>query len=301
MVKRIKWNMNKMYNYCKEHHLDLPKEGQKYVSLKAFYLYICSKHNYTYKQRWQNHKVGNIGCKYCQFKNPKIKRKKDINYYYNECVKKGVDKPLLNQKYLGNSKKILHKCKNNHIYPQCPSSNLRGVGCPKCRQVNNNHYYKVWNSLGVDLPVKDMNITSCYTKVNFKCNKGHIYNQSVNQHKFYGCPICNESHGERFIRNYLDKHNIVYESQKKFKDLKDKQPLSYDFYLPKQKILIEYQGIQHFESVSFGSKTNSDIQTQQYHDKLKREYAQKYGYTLLEPTYKLDNQEKINNYLDNHI
>lgn len=27
----------------------------------------------------------------------------------------------------------------------------------------------------------------------------------------------------------------------------------------------------------------------------------KYGYTLLAPTYKLDTQEKINKYLDNHI
>ena len=146
-----------------------------------------------------------------------------------------------------------------------------------------------------------MNITSCYTKVNFKCNKGHIYNQSVNQHKFYGCPICNESHGEKFIRNYLDKNNIKYESQKKFKDLKDKTYLSYDFYLSDYNILIEYQGQQHYEPIKFNGKNNSNLEKQQYHDKLKREYAKNNGYKLLELKYTLDSQELVNKYLSRRI
>ena len=301
MAKRIKWNMEKMYNYCKEHSLDLPIPNQEYISSRGFYLYKCIKHNYIYKQRWQNHKIGSLGCKYCQIENPNIKCKKDINYYYNECIKKGVDKPLLNQKYLGNSKNIFHRCKNNHIYLQCPSSNLRGVGCPKCKQVNNNHYYKVWNNLGVDLPVEDINVTNCYTKVNFKCSKGHIYNQSVNQHKFYGCPVCNESHGEHYIRNYLDKNGIKYEPQKKFKDLKDKTYLSYDFYLSDYNILIEYQGQQHYEPIKFNGKNNSNLEKQQYHDKLKREYAKNNGYKLLELKYTLNTQELVDKYLDRRI
>ena len=58
------------------------------------------------------------------------------------------------------------------------------------------------------------------------------------QFQGHGWPLCNQSHGEKCIRNYLDKLNILYESQKKFNDLKDKALLSYDFYLPKQKVLI---------------------------------------------------------------
>lgn len=57
----------------------------------------------------------------------------------------------------------------------------------------------------------------------------------------YDLPI-EEYKGEKFIQNWLDKNNIKYEPQKKFNDLKDKLSLSYDFYLPEQKVLIEYQG-----------------------------------------------------------
>lgn len=301
MAKRIKWDMKKMINYCKKHSLDLPIPNQEYISSREFYLYKCIKHNYTYKQRWQNHKIGSLGCKYCQIENPSIKCKKDINYYYKECVKRGIDKPLLNQEYKGNSKKIFHQCKNGHVYLQCPSSNLRGVGCPDCRKVNNNYYYNLWNDLGLDLPTEKLNINNCYTRIKFKCKMGHVYTQSVSQHKFYGCPICSESHGEKYIRNYLNKNNIKYESQKKFKDLKDKTYLSYDFYLPDYNTLIEYQGIQHYEPIKFNGKNNSNFEKQQYHDKLKREYAKSNGYKLIELKYTLDTQELVDRYLKRRI
>ncbi|HJD72315.1 MAG TPA: hypothetical protein K8V13_11935, partial [Enterobacter roggenkampii] len=113
--------------------------------------------------------------------------------------------------------------------------------------------------------------------------------------------ICNESHGEKYIRNYLDNHSIKYIPQKKFKDLKDKTYLSYDFYLPEYNMLIEYQGIQHFESISFNGMDNSNLEKQQHHDNLKRKYAKDNGYKLLELKYTLDTQEKVNNYLNKTI
>lgn len=303
MPKRIKWDMQKMYDYCKEHNLDLPSDNQDYTTMKGFYLYNCSKHNYVYKQRWQQHLMGSVGCKYCQFENPNIKRKKDIKYYYDECLNKDVDTPLLNQEYKGNAKKLYHECKNGHIYLQCPSSNLRGIGCPECNKVTLNNYYKEWSSLNLDLPLsinKNIDI-NCKSIIEFKCKKGHTYKQPVNQHKFYGCPICNESHGEKYIRNYLDKNHIKYIPQKKFHDLKDKTYLSYDYYLPEYNMLIEYQGIQHYESVSFNGKDYTDLEKQQLHDNLKREYAKENGYKLLELKYTLDTQELIDKYLERRI
>ena len=67
-------------------------------------------------------------------------------------------------------------------------------------------------------------------------------------------------------------------------------------------MLIEYQGIQHYESVNIkGIGKYTNLQKQQYHDKLKREYATNNGYILLEPTYKLDTQEKVNKFLDKYL
>ena len=66
-----------------------------------------------------------------------------------------------------------------------------------------------------------------------------------------GCPICNESKGEKTIRNFLLINNINFIQQKKFDDCKHKQKLSFDFYLPKYNTCIEYDGIQHFELLKY--------------------------------------------------
>ena len=133
------------------------------------------------------------------------------------------------------------------------------------------------------------------------CSKGHIYKQKPYSHlEGYGCPICKESQGEKYIRNYLNKHSIRYIPQKKFHDLKDKSYLSYDFYLPNYNILIEYQGIQHYESIDyFGG--NNRFKNQKYHDELKRKYAKDNGYKLLELKYTLDTQELVDKYLERRI
>ena len=66
-----------------------------------------------------------------------------------------------------------------------------------------------------------------------------------------GCPYCKQYKGEVIIANYLKNSGIEFEPQKKFKEVKDSRPLSYDFYLPKQKILIEYNGEQHYRPIEF--------------------------------------------------
>ena len=70
--------------------------------------------------------------------------------------------------------------------------------------------------------------------------------------------------------------------------------------MPDYNILIEYQGQQHYESFEyFGGKNK--FKSQQYHDKLKRDYAKDKGYKLLELHYSLDTQDKVNKYLSRRI
>ena len=92
---------------------------------------------------------------------------------------------------------------------------------------------------------------------------------------------------------------ITYEYQKTFPDLKDVQTLSYDFYLPDQNILIEYQGLQHYEPVDhFGG--DGKFKLQQKHDKLKSDYARDHGYNLIAVPYTYDTLSKIKKYLLKH-
>lgn len=65
------------------------------------------------------------------------------------------------------------------------------------------------------------------------------------------------SKGELEVKNWLEKHNIRYEFQKRFKNCKDKHSLPFDFYLPDYNAAIEYQGKQHFEVLNFSTKKDS--------------------------------------------
>lgn len=76
--------------------------------------------------------------------------------------------------------------------------------------------------------------------------------------------------------------------------------MSYDFHITGTKILIEYQGIQHYKPVdAFGGK--EQYEKQKEHDRRKREYAKKNGYRLIEISYKYDTYEKVAAYLDKHL
>ena len=74
--------------------------------------------------------------------------------------------------------------------------------------------------------------------------------------------------------------------------------LSYDFYLSKYNLLIEYQGIQHFKPIDiFGGENQFKIQ--QEHDKRKREYIELHRINLLEIKYNENVNEKLNEYFNN--
>ena len=127
----------------------------------------------------------------------------------------------------------------------------------------------------------------------------------VNRNSGCGCPYLTTYKGEEYIKQYLQKNNIVFNTQQKFSDLLgtgDGQ-LSYDFSIPDEKygyILIEYNGIQHYEAVDyFGGE--EQFKKQKEHDKRKRDYAKKHGYKLITVKYTYDTYESVEEYLDNEL
>lgn len=133
-------------------------------------------------------------------------------------------------------------------------------------------------------------------KVWWICKKGHEWDAAIANRASLkrGCPYCNESKGEQRIREWLNENNIEYELQKEYDSLLGTGGgnLSYDFYLPKQNILIEYQG--EFHDGSSGDYSRINLKTQQEHDKRKRDYAKINNIELLEIWYwDFDNIENI--------
>lgn len=196
-----------------------------------------------------------------------------------------------------------NKCGN--VYKVKPNDFFtRNSRCPYCSSKANKTYKQfkkeVYALVGDEYTFLDPYVNT-HTKIRVKHNKcGTIYR--VCPHTFlegYRCPHCNSPKGELIINKILKLLNIKYEPQKKFNNLKDTQPLSYDFYIPDQNILIEYQGQQHYEPIDYFGGVNQ-FKIQQKHDKLKSDYAKKHNYNLIAVPYTEDTLSKIKKYLIKH-
>lgn len=106
---------------------------------------------------------------------------------------------------------------------------------------------------------------------------------------------CLKSKGELAIKNFFVANDINYERNKTFDELRGtgNGKLSYDFYLPAYNLLIEFQGIQHYQITErFGGEEQFVKQVE--HDKRKREFAFQNGIRLLEINYnQLKDIEKV--------
>jgi hypothetical protein len=207
--------------------------------------------------------------------------------------------------YQGASTKI--KVKHNtcgHTYKVTPTHFLTGERCSYCygtlKKTDAQFKREIFDLVGNEYVFLDTYITN-KTKMRVKHIKcGNIYEirptDFISHHE--RCPYCNISNGELIINKLLKVLGIKYEYQKTFDDLRDDKLLSYDFFIPDQNILIEYQGIQHYQPVDhFGGDTKFEIQ--QKHDKMKAEYAKDNGYNLIAVPYTEDNLSKIKKYLIN--
>lgn len=111
------------------------------------------------------------------------------------------------------------------------------------------------------------------------------------------CPKCKRfnSKGEIKIEKVLQEHKIIFEKQKRFVELSSL--LSFDFYLPNNNLLIEFQGLQHFQPIEhFGGEER--FKKQMENDNKKRLFCKNNSYQLLEIKYdQIDNIENILSFL----
>jgi len=136
------------------------------------------------------------------------------------------------------------------------------------------------------------------TKVKITCLKHGDFLQMPEKHLTgQGCPSCNESRGEKMVKEILDKNNVTYEIEKTFKDCFYKKLLKYDFYLPYKNICIEYDGEQHYKPKEHFGGIKTLIVTQK-RDLIKNEYCIKNNIRLIRIPYTVnkieDIEEKLN-------
>ena len=184
-----------------------------------------------------------------------------------------------------------------HFFKMRPRDFENGQRCPYCAEIlrhihktkTDEEYQKevcgYWGN--TIIPLESYKGSS--TKIKHKCAKCGFIWKSIPTSILggFGCPRCKYSKGELNICNVLDSLKIEYETPKKFRGLKSFKtgyPLRYDFYLPRYKLLIEYQGIQHYKANKFfgGSRV---YQYQVEKDYNKAYYAFDHGYRFLSIKY----------------
>lgn len=110
-----------------------------------------------------------------------------------------------------------------------------------------------------------------------------------------GCPLCNESKGEKLISKFLDKNNISYIRQHKFEKCKNVYCLPFDFFIPRYRCVIEFDGKQHFEPIEHFGGIES-FEKLKINDKIKNEYCEDNIINLIRIRY--DQMEAIEDILN---
>ena len=216
------------------------------------------------------------------------------------------------EKY-GDEYEVLGEYINNHIkikmkhnicneeYMIAPNDILSGNRCYTCsglERKNIDIIRKEVYELVNDEYTVDGNYINNKTKLTFThktCGKTFPMNTN-NFLNGQRCPICAESKGEQYIRKYLELHNIYFVPQKEYHGLVgvNNGNLSYDFFIPKYNLLIEFQGIQHEQYREGLHKDKREFKKQLEHDKRKKEYVKNNNINFLEIWYyDIDNIETI--------
>lgn len=203
------------------------------------------------------------------------------------CLNKGISGWVSNIKgttlgHQSDTYTFTHYC--GYTCTKTLKSFWRNHRCYKCEPTHKasnytsyEHYCKV---NGDKFPEWDIEFSHVgNSKVTHTCG----YTKQVNLGRFTGlCPICDSmSAGEKIIKQLLDGNNIEHIQEYRIPNTLYRL----DFLLPKNKLVIEYDGAQHYRTVEFFNSNNND--------EWKSKWCETNGYDILRIPYKCDTHDKV--------
>lgn len=257
----------------------------EYVNSKIAVEIICPIHGSFY-QRPNNHLMGHkcLKCKgHLKTSNDLIARFKSIHgdlYDYSNVV------------YINARTKVSIICKDHGVFKQLPNDHLNGKGCNKCarrkKSIDVINDFELVHNFYYDY--SKVEYVNNKTKVCIICPEHGEFWQTPNSHlEGQGCSKCSKSKGAIKVLKFLIDNDIEYECEYTFADCRDTNVLPFDFYIPSKNLLIEYDGMQHFNSIDyFGG--NDTFEYIKRHDQIKNDYVKEHNIGLLRiPYWKFDN------------
>jgi len=278
------------------------KYTKEYInSIKTRYDYIFDKNEYEsfdkikivckthglFSQRIHNHFILGQNCPSCS----RIRLNKDLVNFLSK-----IDINII--KYNGYRSKSEFSCKEGHII-KSTVDNIKRHGCSVCRRESNLKIERlkfiqksimVWGEL-LDIDYSTLYYRGKRFKMILKTDIGDI-EQLPDYHLMGFLP--KKSTSEIIIKKILEKNQINYIREKTFNGCVNKKKLRFDFYLPDIKVCIEYNGIQHYESVDkFGGLDG--LKYTQVNDDIKRNFCKVNNIELITIKYNESIIEKLKN------
>lgn len=258
-------------------------EKVNYVDYKTEVTITCPIHG-DFKQRPSNHLKGH-GCPHCA----KNGVRPTLEAFRARFSDKMINLSEFEYKRATDAGKCLcERCGN--VWYTTPMSLMKGSGCPRCakerrvmkRTSNIDEFIRKFQEKhGINYDFSEAKYVNAITKIAVICpSHGKFFMTPNDLLSGHGCPICSSSRLESEVRKILSENNIDFEEQKRFEWLRLKKPLSLDFYLPKQNIAIECQGIQHYKAIErFGGE--EELVRIKNRDFIKKELCEKQVITLV--------------------
>lgn len=269
--------------------LDNGKQKRKVYTLEC----LTCKNSRTYREEILK-KIPSISCQIC---------KNNWVFEIGEIVN-GLEitgRFLKNYKNGYKAKYYEYKCIKDGYSGDISQQDLKkGQGCPICA---GRYIVKGINDMWTTAPW--MAKMLCNQEDGYKYGKGSpqkvcficpncgektkpIKICDVHFHKKVTCDSCRDttSLGEKIIFNLLKELNVNFDFQKSFEWSKRKR---YDFYLPNNNLIIEFNGAQHYKEVE---RFGITLEENQKNDMLKRDLALKNGiknYIVIEGFYSYPN------------
>jgi protein-arginine kinase activator protein McsA/very-short-patch-repair endonuclease len=257
---------------------------------------ICPEHG-SFWQKLDSHKKGH-GCILCsRSKNPPPNRARKQENVVKELTKIHQDRYDYSKiQYKNMTSKVEIICPEHGSFFQTPNQH-RKRGCPKCfYSSRRNNIYDLIKKFKRKNPnyiyPENQKYQNTYSKIEIICPEHGSFHQRTINHLYLnqGCPRCNSSKGENYIRNYLLENSFSVLEQYSFRELPN---LRFDFYLEDYNLAIEYDGIQHFEAIEhFGGE--EAFASGKERDEIKNKYCKDNNIYLLRiPYWEYDNIEKL--------
>ena len=233
-----------------------------YNGNKNYITVRCKIHDYIFKTKPNWLKSGQ-GCQKCYDERRGNSTRKSLKTFIEESKSIHGDKYDYSKvEYFNNKTRVCIICPIHGEFWQTPLKHLQHRGCPKCaielnadrKRMPLREFIARANEIHKEkYDYSKVEYKNCETAVTIICPKHGEFQQAPYMHlNGCGCPMCQESHLERDVRNFLIENNFEFERQYKLENLNRQ---SIDFYLPKSNIAIECQGGQHFFSVEhFGGE-----------------------------------------------